>query len=212
MGYLSLGETIIKKPQPIVTSKAANDIVITTDGHVVVDGKDPAKPNQKKDSMPQDIRLSPDGSLFFVADMMQDGVILIDPDKFTKVGFIPTGIGTHAVYPSRDGMLFYVSNRGCHHMSGCRPHGPGSISVIDPKKQAVIATWPIPNGGSPDMGDISPDGKELWLSGRYDSEVYVFDTVAGKLAYRIPVGRGPHGLAVWPQPGRFSLGHTGNMR
>jgi hypothetical protein len=26
------------------------------------------------------------------------------------------------------------------------------------------------------------------------------------------VGHEPHGLTVWPQPGRYSLGHTGNMR
>ncbi|MEO7555668.1 MAG: hypothetical protein ABIV94_03570, partial [Acidimicrobiales bacterium] len=69
-----------------------------------------------------------------------------------------------------------------------------------------------PNGGSPDMGNITADGKELWLSGRYDSEVYVFDLVKGGFLTRIAVGGGPHGLTVWPQPGRFSLGHTGNMR
>jgi hypothetical protein len=26
------------------------------------------------------------------------------------------------------------------------------------------------------------------------------------------VGKEPHGLTVWPQPGRYSLGHTGNLR
>ena len=29
---------------------------------------------------------------------------------------------------------------------------------------------------------------------------------------KIAVGAEPHGLTVWPQPGRYSLGHTGNMR
>ena len=77
---------------------------------------------------------------------------------------------------------------------------------------SVVADWPVPLGGSPDMGNLNAAGTELWLSGRFDSEVYVFDTVRGELADRIPVGRGPHGLAVWPQPGRYSLGHTGNMR
>ncbi len=62
------------------------------------------------------------------------------------------------------------------------------------------------------MGNLTPDGRELWVGGRYDSEVYVFDTTNGQLTARIPVGRGPHGLTVWPQPGRYSLGHTGNMR
>jgi YVTN family beta-propeller protein len=61
------------------------------------------------------------------------------------------------------------------------------------------------------MGNVSADGGQLWLSGRYDDEVYVIDTVTGKVQ-RIAVGREPHGLTVWPQPGRYSLGHTGNMR
>jgi hypothetical protein len=26
------------------------------------------------------------------------------------------------------------------------------------------------------------------------------------------VGNGPHGAAVWPQPGRYSIGHTGILR
>ena len=56
-------------------------------------------------AMPQDIRSSPDGSVFFVADMKADGVRLIDPASFTQVGFIHTGKGTHGIYPSRDGRL-----------------------------------------------------------------------------------------------------------
>lgn len=170
----------------------------------------PQNPNR---SMPQDIRLAPDGRLFYVADMMLDGVFLIDPISFTQVGYIGTGIGTHSVYPSRDGRLLYIANRGCRTMLGfCPKKGPGTVTVIDPSKQKVVAIWPVSSGGSPDMGNVSADGKELWLSGRYDREVYVFDTETGRLKYRIPVGKGPHGLTVWPQPGRFSLGHTGNMR
>ena len=69
-----------------------------------------------------------------------------------------------------------------------------------------------PGGGSPDMGDVSANGKVLWLSGRYNSAVYAIDTRTGRLIARIPVGASPHGLSVWPQPGRYSLGHTGNMR
>ena len=67
-------------------------------------------------------------------------------------------------------------------------------------------------GKRPRRMAITPDGKELWVSGRYDEEVYVFDVTTGKMTHRIAVGVEPHGLCVWPQPGRFSLGHTGNMR
>jgi YVTN family beta-propeller protein len=62
------------------------------------------------------------------------------------------------------------------------------------------------------MGGVSADGKTLWLAGRYTSEVYAIDTRTGKLKARIAVGLGPHGLCVYPQPGRYSLGHTGVFR
>jgi YVTN family beta-propeller protein len=163
-----------------------------------------------KGGMPQDIRISPDGKLFFVADMHADGIFVIDGESFREIGFIATGKGTHGLYPSRDGTRLYVANRGSHAIHG-KKGGPGSVSVVDFATRKVIANWPVPGGGSPDMGNVSADGKTLWLSGRYDNVVYVFDTTTGA-AKVIPVGTEPHGLAVWPQPGRYSLGHTGNMR
>jgi DNA-binding beta-propeller fold protein YncE len=160
--------------------------------------------------MPQDIRVAPWGKFFFVADMLGDGVVVIDGDSFGQVGFIPTGIGAHGLYPSRDGTKFYVSNRGTHNLAG-QKHGEGSVSVVDFAARKVVATWTIPGGGSPDMGNLSADGKWLWLSGRYDGVIYAFNTEDGSVK-TIPVGGMPHGLTVWPQPGRYSLGHTGNMR
>jgi DNA-binding beta-propeller fold protein YncE len=160
--------------------------------------------------MPQDIRIAPDGSAFFVADMIGDGVVVIDGNTMKEIGFIPTGVGTHGLYPSRDGTKLYVTNRGTHNLAGVR-RGAGSISVIEFRTREIVAQWPIPNGGSPDMGNVSADGKTLWLSARYDSAVYAIDTSNGDVK-TIPVGGMPHGLTVWPQPGRYSLGHTGNMR
>ncbi len=160
--------------------------------------------------MPQDIRISPDGKLFYVADMKKNGVFLVDGASFKKVGFIPTGVGTHGLYPSRNGKELYVANRGSNLIHGPR-HGKGSVSVIDFATRKVIATWPVPGGGSPDMGNVSADGKTLWLSGRFDDVVYAINTTTGAMRI-IPVGMEPHGLTVWPQPGRSSLGHTGNMR
>ena len=160
--------------------------------------------------MPQDIRASPDGKLFYVADMMADGVHVVDFETFRQVGFIETGKGTHGLYPSRDGRKLYVANRGSNKIHG-PPKGKGGISVIDFTTQKVEANWMIPGGGSPDMGNVSADGRWLWMSGRYDHVVYVFDTTTGEVK-SIPVGREPHGLTVWPQPGRYSLGHTGNLR
>ena len=152
-------------------------------------------------TMPQDVKLSPDGRVFYVADMMANGVWLIDAHSLRKIGFVPTGMGAHGLYASRDSRYLYVSNRS-----------EGSISVISFATRKVVHKWRLPGGGSPDMGGVSADGKVLWLSGRYDAEVYAISTKTGKLLARIPVGNGPHGLCVYPQPGRYSLGHTGVFR
>jgi YVTN family beta-propeller protein len=163
-----------------------------------------------KKGMPQDIRSSPDGKRFYVADMDADGIHVIDTEAFKQVGFISTGPGTHGLYPSRDGKNLYVSFRGTHKIHG-KPKGPGGVAVVNFATEKVIAQWPIPGGGSPDMGNVSADGKFLWLSGRFDDMVYRIDTANGAVD-KIKVGGEPHGLTVWPQPGRYSLGHTGNMR
>jgi DNA-binding beta-propeller fold protein YncE len=164
-----------------------------------------------KKGMPQDIRISPDGKRFYIADMHADGVHVIDGESFTKVGFIATGVGAHGLYPSRDGKQLYVANRGSHQIHGPR-NGAGSVAVIDFATDKVVARWGIPGGGSPDMGNISADGRYLWLAARYDDMVYRFDTHNNGAVQQIKVGAEPHGLTVWPIPGRYSLGHTGNMR
>ena len=151
--------------------------------------------------MPQDVKLSPDGKVFYVANMEANGVHLIDGDRFKSLGFIPTGEGTHGLYVSRDSKYLYVSNRK-----------EGSVSLIDFATRKVATKWKIPGGGSPDMGGVSTDGKVLWLSGRYHGVVYAFDTADGHLLAKIRVGKGPHGLCIYPQPGRYSLGHTGIFR
>jgi YVTN family beta-propeller protein len=160
--------------------------------------------------MPQDIRVSPDGKLFYVADMAADGLHIIDGETFKEIGFIATAVAPHGLYPSRDGRFLYVANRGSHAIHG-KPKGPGSVSVIEFASNKVVATWPVPGGGSPDMGNVSADGKWLWLSGRFDDVIYRFDTTQGKVDF-VKVGLEPHGLTVWPLPGRYSLGHTGNLR
>jgi DNA-binding beta-propeller fold protein YncE len=152
-------------------------------------------------AMPQDVKLSPDGRSFYVADMARGGLWVVDARAMRVLEFIPTGAGAHGLYPSRDAKVLYVSNRA-----------EGSITVLSFATRHTIAKWRLPGGGSPDMGGISADGRVLWLSGRYNAEVYAIATATGRLLHRIPVGAGPHGLCVWPQPGRYSIGHTGILR
>lgn len=163
-------------------------------------GGPPVRLDPGVSAMPQDVRLTPDGTRFVVADMRRNGVWVVNARTTSVQGFIPTGPGAHSVYPDRLGTRLFVANRD-----------GGTITVLDANLKKT-ALWRLPHGGSPDMGGVSADGAQLWLSGRYNSAVYVLSTSTGRLLRTIHVDAGPHGLCVWPQPGRFSLGHTGNMR
>ena len=151
--------------------------------------------------MPQDVKLAPNGQFYYVADMMSNGVWVVAPQPFAVRAFVPTGKGAHGLYVTRDSRRLIVTNRD-----------EGSISLLDFATRRVVAKWRIPGGGSPDMGGVSPDGSVLWVSGRYHGVVYAIRLRDGRLLARIKVGSRPHGLAVFPQPGRYSLGHTGVFR
>ncbi|HZX03197.1 beta-propeller fold lactonase family protein [Kribbella sp.] len=152
--------------------------------------------------MPQDVKLSPNGRFYYVADMMTNGVWVLSAKPPVAIrAFIPTGLGAHGLYVTRNSRYLIVTNRG-----------EGSVSLLDFQTRKVVRKIKITGGGSPDMGGVSPDGLVLWVSGRYNSVVYAIRLSDGKLLAKIRVGNGPHGLAVYPQPGRYSLGHTGVFR
>jgi DNA-binding beta-propeller fold protein YncE len=154
-----------------------------------------------RQAMPQDVKLSTDGRVFYVADMARNGLWVVDARRFKVVRFIKTGKGAHGLYVTRDSQRLLITNRD-----------EGTISVLDMRTGKLVAKWRIHGGGSPDMGGLSPDGRVFWVSGRYDGVVYAISTSTGRLLHKIKVGSGPHGLCIYPQPGRYSLGHTGVFR
>jgi YVTN family beta-propeller protein len=148
---------------------------------------------------PVDVKLSPYGSVFYVANQERSGVSIIDPATMKETNFLHTGAGAHGFCISRDTTELYVSNRLA-----------GTISVIDFATRRVTQTWNV--GGSPDMLQVSADGTLLWVSNRYDGTVSVVSTRTGHVLHTIRVGSDPHGLTLFPQPGRFSIGHNGVYR
>jgi YVTN family beta-propeller protein len=148
---------------------------------------------------PTDVRLAPDGRHVFVANQLLHNLTVIDTTTNKVVEVVKLQKGSHGLALGREATVLFVTNRLA-----------GSVSVVDVATWAVIDTWEV--GGSPDMIAVSADGKQLWISNRWDRSVAVLDSATGRVLKRIETGAYPHGLAFWPLPGRFSLGHNGNMR
>jgi len=151
-------------------------------------------------SDPTGVATSPIRNEAYVVNTGSGTVSFLNAETLAVATTLRVGRAPYSLALSPDGRSGYVANSES-----------GSVSVIDFATRQIVATWPIPGGGSPDMGNVSADGKYLWLSGRFDNVVYAIDTTTGAVK-SIAVGKEPHGLTVWPQPGRYSLGHTGNLR
>jgi YVTN family beta-propeller protein len=146
-----------------------------------------------------DVRLGPDGTTLYVANQVRNGLDVVNATTFEYLSFIPLERGTHGLAMSRDATRLFVTNRWA-----------GSLSAIDMASNEVVSTWQI--GGTPDMIATSPDGTQLWISNRYSGSISVVNSGTGEVISTIATGANPHGLVYWPQPGRYSLGHNGNMR
>ena len=152
-------------------------------------------------AMPQDVRLAPDGRSFYVAAMMLSKLVQIPWDTFTVAKEYSTMTMPHGIYFSRDQKRLFLTARGA-----------GAVQVFDLAQSKFVATWQTPEHYHLDMGGLSVDGKTLWISARNEGWVLGFDTTTGAVVAKIHVGGMPHGLLVWPQPGRYSIGHTGVTR
>ena len=138
--------------------------------------------------------------MFYVADMMANGVWKLDGHRFKVTGFIQTGAGAHGLYPSRDSRYLYVTNRGEGSISVVRFRTAGRQEVADTRRRQPRHGRHISRRQGPmDVGTL----QRRRLRHRHPQRA-----AAGKIA----VGSQPHGLCVWPQPGRYWLGHTGILR
>ena len=152
--------------------------------------------------MPQDVKLSPDGRVFYVADMHAGGLWEIDGDRLQETGFLPTGRRRARPLPEPRRRLLYVTNRRRGIDLGDQLRAPARSSRSGGSRAAAARTW----AASP------PTARCSGSRAATTRVVYAISTRNGRLLAKIPVGAGPHGLCVWPQPGRYSLGHTGILR
>ena len=87
---------------------------------------------------PQDVKLSPDGRTFYVANRFlpnlgASGVQLIDARTLRLIKFMRTPLDAHGLYVSRNTRELYVTSRA-----------GGAITVIDFATRRIVATWKVP--------------------------------------------------------------------
>jgi len=89
----------------------------------------------------------------------------------------------------------------------------GTVSLIDTQDMKVAASIKV--AGGPDCMDITPDGKELWVTQRFLRRIAVVDLEQMRVVASVPVGKSPHGLfmlksgALPPGTGPVSRGVDG---
>ncbi len=131
---------------------------------------------------PAGVIMLPDNKRLLVALTGEDGIVSVDPKDGTVTGRLQTGRGAHNFWPKGDGKHYFLSNRV-----------EGTVSLIDTTGDMRVAgSIRIPGG--PDCMDITPDGKELWVTQRFLRRVAIVDIEQLKVVANIPVGKSPHGV------------------
>ena len=131
---------------------------------------------------PAGVVMLPDDKRLLVALTGEDNIVVVDAKDGAIKSSLQTGKGAHNFWPKGDGRHYFLSNRV-----------EGTVSLIDTKDEPkVVGTVRIPGG--PDCMDITPDGKELWVTQRFLRRVAIVDIETLKLVASIPVGKSPHGV------------------
>jgi len=150
---------------------------------------------------PQGVRLSPDGSLFYVADAVRGGVWLVDAARLQATGFIVTAPGASGLLPGRDARTLYVLGRG-----------DGSLTAVDFAARRVTGRRRLPLAGTAALGGAAADGAALWLTAPAAGTVYSVSADDGGVTGMVRLGGRPVNPLLYPQPARYSLGGTAHFR
>jgi DNA-binding beta-propeller fold protein YncE len=180
----------------LATCPTSRKLVRVAPGHRAVTGA----VKLPRGSRPGDLRLSPDGRTFFVADPAKGGLWTVDAVSLRPTGFVRTGPGAHGLMFDRAYRRLFVTG------------GKGTVSAVDVVTRRVSQLWQAPGGRPLEPGGVSSDGHALWLSDPSAGRVYALSTRTGRPLHDVRVGGRPGSPCVYPQPGRYSLGGPGLYR
>ena len=144
---------------------------------------------------PHFVEVGPSGLLYVTAEMNQS-ILIVDPEKRSIVGTIPTGSSnTHFFAMTPDERRIFTSNVS-----------DGTLSVLDIPGRKLVST--VNAGASNQRMTVSPDGRwfvtSLWQAGK----VAFFRTTDLQLDFTVDINGGPF-VARFSPDGRF-LYNMGN--
>ena len=137
---------------------------------------------------PHGLRLSPDETQLYVANVEDGSVSIIDTASLTEAARIPVGTAPVQVGFTPDGSQVYVSLRD-----------ENRVAVIDPATREV--TNRIEVGPNPIQMIATPNGAFVYVANQGtdaapNDTVSVIDTAAGEVVKTLKTGAGAHGASV----------------
>lgn len=205
--------TTDKVVDTIALTGRPNQCASTPDGRYVgvpirngnsVDIVDTAKRKVVKNlpvSLPHNCYDADNNGAMFVSSMGSQEINLIDLKKMAYAKKIPVGGIPRPYAVSKDGKRLYAALSDFH--------GFVIASVPDQKIVARVELPPAPpvacrlEPHTPTHGiELSPNGKELWVTSLADSGVYVYDIATNHLSPEIHIGKCPNWVTFSPD-GRY---------
>ena len=164
-----------------VTMQDSNDLAVIDLVNQTLLWKIPTGP------APAGLWMTPGDQYLLVGITGGDYVQVIDWRNRREVKKIFTGKGAHNFRPQGDRKHVFVTNRIA-----------STISLINMQTlEKVGDITGLPAG--PDDMELTPDGKQLWVTFRFARKAGVIDVPSMKLMSVIPVGKSPHGIFFHPR-------------
>jgi YVTN family beta-propeller protein len=198
-----------------------NQCAATPDGHYVGvpirnrDSVDIVDIDQKKVvkvlpvRMPHNCYNADDNRRLFVSSMGDGEINVIDLKTMNYAEKIPVGGIPRPYAVSRDGKTLYSALTDFH--------GFVIASVPERKVVARVDLPPAPPSScalephTPTHGiELSPDGKQLWVTSLADGGVYVYDVASKKISTEIHVGKCPNWIAISPDGRYVAVSNSGS--
>lgn len=145
----------------------------------------------------------------YVSSMGSHEIDLIDLKKMDYAARIPVGGIPRPYAVSRDGKRMYVALTDLHGFVIASVPERKVISRVDlpPAPPSTCALEPhTPTHGL----ELSPDGRELWVTSLADGGVYVYDVATGKLSPEIHVGACPNWITFSPDGRYCAISNSGS--